>query len=304
MREFAFIHEHLIRIAGEGAESLADDCAWIANGEGWIVVSTDTSIEGVHFPKSVKGAAATERAVRVAASDIAAKGVDQIGMLVALSVPQNLDPRLPRGFALGIEEAARALGLPLIGGDTTSHDGPLTVTVTVMGKSQKKLLRSGARAGEALYLSGPIGDAALGLRYLQGRPIKGDGMAFTIWENAFLRPEIDFTMGQQIAAVATSSIDVSDGLLADAAQIAHVSEVGINMHAEALPFSAATEVHARSSLEILQHLVTAGDDYRVLFSAPKHCPIGYYIGDVVDGEGVRLLSDGKDITPTKLGYTH
>ena len=304
MNEFSFIREYLASVAGDGSEQLKDDCAWVKLAKDWLVVSTDTSIEGVHFPKTVKGAALTERAVRIAASDIACKGADPIGMLVAMTLPHNLDPRLPRGYVLGLDEVSNALCMPLLGGDTTRHDGPLSLTVTVLGATSRKLLRSGAKDGDGLFLSGPIGDAALGLRYMSGKPADGDGQAFAVWEEAFLRPDIDFALGKRIASVATATIDVSDGLLADAEHIADASNVRLVVEAESVPFSKSTAPYAASSREALLELVTAGDDYRILFTAPPDCALGHRIGHVEAGQGVRLCSGGEDITPDRLGYEH
>lgn len=309
MKERDFIRDHLSRIAGEGAEGLQDDCAWLPYSNGWLAVSTDTSVEGVHFPSSVKGAAATERAVRVAASDIAAKGADPVGMLVNLSIPGDTADPVIAALALGIEEAGRALGLPLLGGDTTRHIGLLTISVTVFGQCKRKILRSGAEVGDTIWISGPIGGGLAGLRYLQGNPLtsKPSGEDLMHWEEAFLRPDIPINQAGTIQTAATASLDVSDGLLADARHISEASGVGLVLDSETVPLFAGTEGFATESVENLVTLLSAGDDYAALVTGTSNilAEAGFIpIGRVERGQGVILLHHGTQIDFGEGGYSH
>ena len=304
MDEREFIDTLLRPLGGQGSENFDDDCAWVQVGDRWLVVSTDTSIERVHFPSTVKGAAATERAVRIALSDIYAKAASPIGYLAALSVPRSCPDIMLAAYAAGLQEASDSLGVPLIGGDTTRHDGALTITVTAIGWAGRRLLRNGASVGDGIWITGPVGMSALGLKYLQGDVSlpKPSGEELVSWEDAFLRPDIGLVADLELA---TASIDVSDGLLADVNQIAKSSGVGCDLRAPDIPFGSA-ERYVRS-VQGLQELVTAGDDYVVAFTAPPDSQPkeSKRIGVVTKGTGVRLLDrNGADITPIRLGYSH
>ena len=304
MDEHRFIDSVLRPFAGIGSEGLDDDCAWIEVGERWLVVSTDTSVEGVHFPRSVQGAAATERAVRVALSDIYAKAAEPIGFVVAVSAPRSADDLMMRAYGAGLEQVSLSLGVPMLGGDTVRHGGVLSVTVTAIGWAPRKLLRSGAACGDNIWVSGAIGPASLGLRYLQGDVGLPDptGDELVSWEEAFLRP----TVGA-VAALewATSSIDVSDGLLADLNHIADASGVRCEISSQSIPFGPAQRY--AEIVGAVEDLVTAGDDYAVVFTSKPSAVVGgaTRIGTVKEGSGVCLLDGrGRDITPAKLGYSH
>jgi len=309
MGEFAFIRDHLAPFAGEGSEGLTDDCAYLPDGDGWLAISTDTSIEGVHFPHTVKGAAASERAVRTALSDLAAKAATPIGMCVNLTLPKTMEDLWVNALALGLEEASRVCGCPLLGGDTTRHDGKLVISVTAIGRTQRKMLRLSARAGDGIWLSGPVGDAALGLRYLQGDPpmqnLTGDDLYR--WEEAFLRPIPRFDIASTLLAHARATIDISDGLLADAKHVATASGVALHVQADAIPFSDTSMRYIDGERSRLVELATAGDDYQVLVTTDADLSGANFtrIGDVVEGEGVALMDgDGYTISVDRLGYTH
>ena len=307
MREFDFIQTCLAPIAGDGAEALADDCAWLGSDGNWLAISTDTSVEGVHFPKGMRGASATERAARTALSDLAAKAADPIGMFVNLTLPHDLDPRCLQGLALGLAEVRDLFGATLLGGDTTRSDGPLTISVTVLGRAERKLLRSGARPGQGVYLSGPIGDSALGLRYLRGEPAyqNPSGADLAYWEEAYLRPEPEFRLRDTLRACATSSIDISDGLLADARHIAQASGVRLELVAWDVPLSPQSRRYVGDDEGHLVDLLTAGDDYRIVFTSAHDIADATRIGTVSEGEGLALLGkDGHPIPVIREGWEH
>ena len=301
MDEFAFIRDHLAPWSGAGAEGLADDVARFGDG---FVVSTDTCVEGVHFPRLVRGAAASERAVRVAASDLAAKGAEPVGMLCNLSLPRDMEDKWVVALAQGLRDGSEALGLPLLGGDTVRHDGKLSVTVTVIGREARSLKRSGAVPGQGVYLSGPVGDAYLGLHYFQGRPPMPDptGDDLYLWEEAFLRPRPRFDL-REVLQGASASIDVSDGLVADAGHVARASGVGLDIELERVPFSDTCRRWMGGSVERAVELITAGDDYEVLWTADGADAVR--IGTVCEGEGVRVLdADGAEVPIAEAGWNH
>ena len=301
MDEFAFIRDHLAPWSGAGAEGLADDVARLPGG---LVVSTDTCVEGIHFPRLVRGAAASERAVRVAASDLAAKGAEPVGMLCNLSLPRSMESKWVVALAQGLRDGSEALRLPLLGGDTVRHDGVLSLTVTVIGREARPLKRSGAMPGQGVYLSGPVGDAYLGLRYFQGSPPMPDptGDDLYLWEEAFLRPRPRFDLRETLQG-ASASLDVSDGLVADAGHIAWASGVGLDIELHRVPFSDTCRRWMGGSTDRAVRLITAGDDYEVLWTADSSKAVR--IGTVREGRGVRVLDgEGAEVPIAKAGWSH
>ena len=300
----------LAPFAAPASHGLGDDCAWLPQGEGrWLVVSSDSSVAGVHFPPAVRGAAASERAVRTAASDLAAKGATPIGMLSSLHLPHSMESIWVEAVALGVADAAQALRLPLLGGDTVRHGGPLAISVTVLGEVERAapLLRSGARPGDGVWASGPIGEGAFGLRYLQGDPGLPDptGDDLLRWEEKFLRPEPRFDLRAGLGA-ATASLDISDGLVADARRLAEASGVGLAVEAAAVPLTDTSRRWVGGDPGRWTALATAGDDYELLVTFPAgHSPHGWTrIGEVVPGEGAQFLWQGAPLSIASGGWEH
>lgn len=277
--------------------SVGDDCAILQLGpQERLATSIDTLVEGVHFPKDAFPEDIGFRAVAVAASDLAAMGARPIGMTLALTLPDADDFWL-NAFSNGIGAAVSAFGIPLVGGDTTR--GPLSITVQVMGAlpSDAALLRSGAMAGDGVYVSGTLGDAAAGLAFLQSDSLK-DGSLKGSWlpepDHAeyllarFYRPQARLELGMQLLHIASAAIDISDGLVADATHIANASGVAIVIEPELLPLSEALLAHPSSDQARLWAL-TGGDDYELCFTlppkqaAPPGCTL---IGRVSTGTGV------------------
>ena len=200
--------------------------------------SVDTVVEGVHFLPGMPPADIAFRSVMASASDLAAMGAAPAGMLLALTMP-SVDEGWLSAFVEGLKDASEKTGLPLVGGDTTR--GPLSVTVTVMGSTPTAayLKRSGAREGDYVCVSGTLGDAAAGLAALRGDLSICDAMVSNALVERFSRPMARLALGELLRAVASAAIDVSDGLLADAAHIADASEVAIDIDCHRLPLSDA-----------------------------------------------------------------
>jgi thiamine-monophosphate kinase len=287
--EFTLIYRYFSAL-GRGAAvdlSVGDDCAILRLGEGErLATSVDTMVAGVHFPQDSFPEDVGFRAVSAAASDLAAMGARPLGMTVALTLPE-VDELWLHAFSQGLAAAVSACELPLVGGDTTR--GPLTITVQVLGAlpMNQALLRSGARVGDAVYVSGTLGDAAAALAFLQGKwqpePAAGEYLL-----DRFNRPAARIHLGRELLGRATAAIDISDGLLADAGHIAAASGVKIRIEPELLPLSAALRSHS-SPDKILQWALAGGDDYELCFclpdgdAAPGGCTL---IGRVEAGQGV------------------
>lgn len=305
MSEFAIITHYFSSLgAGKNVRlSVGDDAAALCVDDGFeLLVSTDTSAAGVHFPDDLFPEDIAYKAVAAAASDLAAMGASPLGMTLAISLPEQ-DSLWLHGFSQGLASASRNFNLPLIGGDTTR--GLLSMTLTVMGQCPEgqKLLRSGARPTDLLCVSGSLGDSAFGLSMLQGNE-RGLDIEFEDQEyllSRFSRPASRIELGERLRELATSCIDISDGLLADAAHIANASGCKLVIDSGRLPLSSEliSSVGRERAIELA---LTGGEDFELLFtlpesvSVPDHCTV---IGFAEAGEGV--LCDG---VLKRGGYDH
>jgi thiamine-monophosphate kinase len=301
--EFSIISRYFSSLGrGEAVElGVGDDCAILRLADDQrLATSMDTLVAGVHFPDEAFPEDIGYRAVAVAASDLAAMGASPLGITVALTLPEA-DEFWLTTFSEGLARAVSEYELPLIGGDTTK--GPLTITVQVFGSLPSKLalLRSGAAVGDKLYVSGTLGDAAGGLAFIQEKWLPEPEHADYVL-NRFYRPTARLQLGKALLGQATSAIDISDGLLADAGHIAAASGVGLNIQSACLPLSAALQSHLDEN-QARQWALCGGDDYELCFTLPAKlpAPVGCtFIGEVCAGEGVNcdLLVD------TASGYRH
>ncbi|PLW68655.1 thiamine-phosphate kinase [Pseudohalioglobus lutimaris] len=287
--EFTLIYRYFSALGrGEAVDlSVGDDCAILRLLPGErLATSVDTVVEGVHFPEGSFPEDIGFRAVSVAVSDLAAMGARPLGMTIALTLPEA-DEFWLNAFSQGVTQAVSAYDLPLVGGDTTR--GALTITVQVLGALplDQALLRSGASAGDAVYVSGTLGDAAGALAFLSGQwQPSVDHAEFLL--QRFNRPTARLALGRQLLGRASAAIDISDGLLADAGHIAAASGVRINIDPDALPLSAAILTQEDSG-QRLRWALGGGDDYELCFCLPmaEHAPAGCtLIGTVEEGEGV------------------
>jgi thiamine-monophosphate kinase len=246
------------------ALAVGDDCALLqpAAGEQW-AVSTDTLVEGVHFLSSASAESLGHKALAVNLSDLAACGAAPRCFLLALALPR-IDEHWLAAFARGLFDLADAHGCLLVGGDTTRSPAATVITITVMGAvpAGQALLRSGAGAGDDLWVSGTLGDAAFALAVCQGAaPGADSGAAIARLE----RPQPRVALGQALRGLATSAIDVSDGLLGDLGHVLARSAVGARVDWERVPRSA--ELRAQPEADQRRWALAGGDDYELLFTA-------------------------------------
>jgi thiamine-monophosphate kinase len=244
---------------------VGDDCALLAPAPGQqLAVSTDTLVEGRHFLSTVPPERLGHKALAVNLSDLAACGARPLAFTLALSMPRVQEAFLA-GLARGMQALAQRAGIALVGGDTTA--GPLALTVTVLGEVPPgaALLRSGARVGDTVWVSGELGDARLALEAFRGT-LRLEAGAFEAARRAMEQPEPRVALGLALRGVATSAIDLSDGLLGDLGHILERSRVGARLRLDALPRSA----HLAAQPEPVQRscLLAGGDDYELLFTAP------------------------------------
>ncbi len=311
--EFALIAQVFAPLAtSPGAFGLRDDAAVLAPRDGHdLVVTTDALVEGVHFLASDPPASIAKKALRVNLSDLAAKGAEPAGYLLALSLPQRIELGWIEAFARGLGEDQALFEISLLGGDTTSTPGPLTLAITAMGHvpTGKMIRRGGARAGEGVFVSGTIGDAGGGLEVL-----RGEGGPEALIER-YRVPAPRLALGQALRGIASAALDVSDGLIGDLAHIAEVSGVRIVIEAGRIPRSAALRALWGDTDEAILRAATAGDDYEIAFTAASDSAVRSAadqagvavtrIGRVEQGAGIVLLaSSGEEIEVRRAGFRH
>lgn len=275
------------------ARGLLDDTALIATTP--LVVTTDTLVEGVHFLATDPPADVAWKLVATNLSDLAAKGATPEGIL--LNYPLS-DTAWDEAFLTGLADILVTYETPLIGGDTVTLpvQAPRILTVTAFGRDAAAPPRSGARAGDAIYVTGTIGDAGAGLAIARGAAGPAQLLA------AYRRPIPRLAEGRILAPQAHAMMDVSDGLLIDAARMAAASRLAVTIDLAAIPLSPAYESWSGDRLAA----ATAGDDYELLLAA-KPGLIGPItrIGSFAPGAGLTLTDDGRPVPlPSTLGFEH
>lgn len=263
--EFDLIGKYFTRAVRLAALGIGDDCALLAPTPGMqLAVSSDMLVEGRHFLSTVAPDRLGHKALAVNLSDLAACGAQPLGFTLALALPRA-DEVFLEGFARGLFALAEAQGIELVGGDTTQ--GPLNICITVMGEVPpgQALLRSGARVGDELYVSGTVGDARLALEVFRGQ-LALDAAAFESVRAAMERPQPRVALGLALRGIATSAIDVSDGLLGDLGHVLRRSGVGAVVDVDAVPRSAV--LAAQTQAWQRECTLAGGDDYELIFTAP------------------------------------
>lgn len=316
--EFALIAGLFAPLATHpGARGLKDDAAvWPLSGP--TVMTCDAIVEGVHFLSDDPIATVAQKALRVNVSDLAAKGAKPEGVLISLIWPHGRPATAMAGFAEGLKEDLAAFGCALLGGDMTSTPGPLTVSVMAFGRpfGGRSPARGDASPGQDVWVTGTIGDGTLGLAAAQGR-LEGSGEDLAFLIDRYRRPQARWAFAETIAQHAAASMDVSDGLIADARKLAAASGLGLRLEPEAVPLSPAATAALASGRAQLGALCGGGDDYELLFTAePAHAAalraaaerIGLRltrIGETHPGEGVSArLPDGTDLGAEAGGFVH
>ena len=324
MDEFDFIATHLAPLAGPGGLGLKDDAALLKPPSGKdLILTKDTMVEGVHFPTGHYGGDTAEKLLRVNLSDLAAKGARPIGYMLSIAWPKNIEQAYFQGFAAGLRDVQDAYDFKLLGGDTTSIDGPMVVTATLIGDlpTGEMVRRSGANIGDDIWVTGTIGDAYLGLQTVLGKALAPQPTADALWhfEEAYYRPEPRLLFRKALRQYASACADISDGLVADAGHVAKASGVSFGIDADKIPVSSATGAWLTGQEDedaAFKKLITAGDDYELVFTArPENAAlirqaantIGLRmsrVGTTAIGEGVSVVSDGEPMTFDKMGHAH
>ncbi|PSC06429.1 thiamine-phosphate kinase [Alsobacter soli] len=269
--EDELIAKYFRPMAGEGGMALLDDAARLAGEAGRdLVLKVDAIVGGVHFFPSDPPQDVAWKALAVNLSDLAAKGAEPRGFLLALALPPDWTEEWLAAFSEGLQAGAEATGCPLLGGDTVKTPGPLTVSVTVIGSvpAGRMPVRMAAQPGDVILASGTIGDAALGLA-LRLDPDARWAKALTPAQrehllSRYLRPQPRLALGPALLAYAKASMDVSDGLVGDLRKMLAASGVGGALDLDAAPLSEAAKTAIAHEPSLLERAVTGGDDYEVL----------------------------------------
>ncbi len=293
---------------------VGDDCALLKPPAGMeLVVTSDTLVESVHFDLGADPEALGHKSLAVNLSDLAAMGAEPAWVTLALTLPQA-DPEWLRAFSFGFSSLAAKHGVILIGGDTTR--GPLSITITAHGfvKPGAALRRSGAMVGDLIYVTGTLGDAALALLCRQGGYVLENSRADL--ELHLDRPQPRLRTGCSILGIASSAIDVSDGLVSDLGHICEQSEVGARVKLGDIPISPPVRGYLQQSGD-WNIVIGGGDDYELCFTVPPRnlhildeiradmdCDL-VQIGEIVSEPGISfIMVDGTVLDNPGFGYQH
>jgi thiamine-monophosphate kinase len=294
-----------------GALRLTDDAAFLTPPDGQdLVVTADALVGGVHFFSDDPPDTIAQKALRVNLSDLAAKGATPAGFLLSLALPKQAGEPWLRGFVRGLARDAKTFGCPLLGGDSVRTPGPVTIAITAFGTLPRgsMMKRSGARAGDIVFVTGTVGDAALGLK------LRIDKKATKRWKLAakaekhlrsrYLVPEPRNALAESLRAHASAAMDVSDGLIGDFTKLCRVSGVSALIDAEQVPLSAAARAALAADRTMLQTILTGGDDYEIVCTVPPDRTAAFHaaakaagiavaaIGTVVAGKATPAFREG------------
>lgn len=284
------------------AQGLSDDVAVLPIGTSRLILTSDTMVEGVHYLPTDPPQDIGWKLAAVNLSDLAAKGARPVGCLLnyALSGDENWD----EAFVAGLGEALDRHAMPLLGGDTVKMPtgSARSYSLTAIGEATGPVpTRTGARAGDRLYVTGPVGDAGIGLSLATADPSASGPLV-----EAYRRPRPRLAEGGLLAPIASAMMDLSDGLLIDASRMAQASGVAITI--DHIPLSLALEKVRGASLAVQLAAARAGDDYELLFALPQGArpPVrAIPVGHVAEGSGLTLRIDGAVIPlPDSLGWEH
>jgi len=310
--EFALIARHFRPLAGPGALDLRDDAAVLAPPVGReLVLTADAMVAGVHFLPDDPPDLIGRKLLRVNLSDLAAKGATPLAYLMTVSTPRDTPDAWFAGFAAGLAQDQREYGITLLGGDTTSTPGPISLSLTAIGHAApgRTVHRVGASTGDGIWVTGTIGDGALGLAVAHGR--LADPSGYLLGRYRLPQPRVGFA----VAGVASAGMDVSDGLVQDLGHICRASDIGAIVETALVPLSPAA--HAAGA-DWLATCLTGGDDYELLMAVPPRHEAALHAAAAAVGVAVTRIGrfrsgrsvvevrqpDGRPMTFAAGGWSH
>jgi thiamine-monophosphate kinase len=268
------IARYFAPLAAAGALGLRDDAALLSPKPGHdLVVTVDALVEGIHFLPGDPPGTIARKALGVNVSDLAAKGADPTGFVLALALPADWTEEWLAGFSAGLGAAARDFRCPLLGGDTVRASGGLTLSITALGQvpSGTMVQRTTAKVGDTVFVTGSIGDAALGLM-LRSEPAWAGALAEgrrSFLADRYLNPQPRISLAETLRRHASAAMDVSDGLAGDLAKMTAASGVSAVIDGGSVPLSEAVRAAIDQVPELFDRAVTGGDDYEILCTVPK-----------------------------------
>lgn len=300
---------------------IGDDCALLDTNihhdpDELLALTMDTLVAGVHFPEATEAYDIGYKSLAVNLSDLAAMGATPRWITLSLTLPEACEQWLHE-FSQGLFELARQYQVALVGGDITR--GPLTITIQAHGSVPKffALRRSGARPGDAIVVSGTLGDAALGLMQMQEHlpRFETDDVSAHYFAHRLNRPQPRIKLGVKLRGIATSAIDISDGLAADLQHILDASRCGATIDVDKLPFSREA-IPVADAVNLYELALTCGDDYELCFTVAKSdlprlselerscdCRLTV-IGSIEAEPGLRINRDNTPVDISSVGYRH
>jgi thiamine-monophosphate kinase len=308
-----------------GALGLLDDAAVLTPPAGCdLVLTKDALVAGVHFFADDPPGAIARKALRVNLSDLAAKGATPAGFLLALALPEGVTEPWLQAFADGLGADADTYACPLLGGDTVKTPGPLMVSITALGSVPhgSMVRRSGARAGDRVFVTGSIGDAALGLA------LRGDGDAARHWKldaklrdyltDRYLLPQPRNALAEALRAHASAAMDVSDGLVGDFGKLCAASSVSAEIDVARVPLSEAAQAALAAEPTLIETVLTGGDDYEIICTMGEReaeefrsaaIAMGVAvteIGRIVSGDSAPgfIGPDGRQLSFARASFSH
>ena len=322
--EFALIARYFAPLAAgaPGAFDLTDDVAIVEVGDGeQLVVKTDAIVGGVHFLPDDPPDLIGRKLLRVNLSDLAGKGARPLGYLMTCAFPRDLDEAWLAKYVEGLAADQREFGLSLLGGDTTATPGPLTLSATVFGAIGKGRLpwRGAARAGDAVLVSGTLGDGALGLDVQRQEFPELDAAGRAYLVDRYRLPQPRLRLGRALVATGSvhAAMDISDGLLADLGHICETSGLAAEIEWPQVPLSEPASTLVAAHPPLRERVVAGGDDYELLLTVAADAVPGALsiarqegvalsaIGRLSTGSGVRIRDvQGNDITIGRTGFRH
>ena len=303
-----------------GALGLSDDAAFIKPPPGCdLVLKTDAIIGGVHFFAEDAADNVARKALRVNLSDLAAKGAKPLGFLLSLALPKETGDDWLSGFAEGLRDDAARFGCPLFGGDTDRTPGPVTISIAMFGSVPEgtMLRRAGAKPGDRVFVSGSIGDAALGLVMRKGATWQLGDAEREHLRSRYLLPQPRNAMAEAVRGHASAAMDVSDGLAGDFAKLCRASRVAAEIEVARVPLSDAAKAVLAAEPAVLETALTGGDDFEIVCTVPvgkadsfraaaKAADVAVSeIGEIKAGEGVRFVgSNGQALAFKRASFSH
>jgi thiamine-monophosphate kinase len=303
---------------------LIDDAALLSPPDGCdLVLTKDAIVGGIHFFVDDPADSIARKALRVNLSDLAAKGAAPAGFLLALALPETVSPQWLRSFASALGQDAETYCCPLLGGDTVKSPGPLMISITAFGTLPRSTMvhRRGAKLGDHVFVTGTIGDAALGLRL---RKEGHSGQAWQLEESArghlrsrYLLPQPRNALTDTLRAHASAAMDVSDGLAGDLQKLCQASCVRAEIAVRQVPLSDAARAVLATDPGAIETILTGGDDYEILCTIAEERSAEFGraaaaagvpvtdVGRIVEGQGAAFVgSDGRPLTFARASFSH